>query len=105
MNHYTDTTGYNAIRSQPDWTFKASQPKAAHNPAGAYFTTYEPDEPNLSERIFVPRAKLAYIFSFIDVGDLEAIPGGRGRLGRIFYARADYSVPRARQLHHGATGL
>ena len=59
MNHFTDKEAFNAIGSQPTWTFKAVQPRAEHHPVGAYFTDYEPTEPNLSKKIFVPVVKLA----------------------------------------------
>lgn len=105
MNHFTNKEGFNAIRSQVDWTFVARQPAAAHNPVGAYFTTYEKDEPELSVRIFVPREKLAYVFTFEDVGDLSVLPGGRGRNKRIFFSPRDYVVGKTRQQFEGATGL
>jgi len=101
MNHFTDKTGYDGIRSQPRWFFRSSQPRARHQPAGAYFTTYEPNEPNLSIKIFVPRDKLQFLFSFQDTGDLLPLPGGRGRLGRIFYSPDDYRVDEARQQFQG----
>lgn len=105
MNHFTDTAGFNAIRSQPTWVFRAEQPRARHHPVGTYFTTYEPTEPNLSKKIFVPVAKLAYAFSFTPPSPLEPLPGGRGRLGRIFYSPTDYSVEKPFQLASGETGL
>lgn len=103
MNHFTNKSGYNSIRSQPTWVFKASQPHAKYNPVGAYFTSYPPTEPDLSERIFVPKEKLAFVFMFEDVGDLLPLPGGRGRLRRIFYSPDDYKVPKERQQYSGET--
>lgn len=103
--HYTDKTGWNAIRSQPVWTFLAQQPRADYNPVGAYFTTYRPETPDLSAKTYVPRRKLKYAFFFEDVGDLLALPGGRGRLQTIFYSPHDYEVDSERQIDHGATGL
>lgn len=106
VNHYTDKDGYNAISSQVDWTSLARQPKATHNPVGAYFTTYLPADGRLAQRLFVPRCKLAYRLGFTDVGDLLPLPGGRGRLRRIFYSPEDYPVAESRQdPSSGATGL
>jgi hypothetical protein len=105
MNHFTNKAGFDGIRSQPTWTFRASQPPAAHNPVGAYFTDYAQDEHNLAVKLFLPREKLHYIFSFDDRGDLLPLPGGRGRLGRIFYSPVDYEVERGRQRFHGRTGI
>jgi len=47
--HYTDTKGFKSISSQVDWLFHAIQPKAPHNPIGAYFTTLRPDTALLHE--------------------------------------------------------
>lgn len=105
MNHFTNKEGFDGIRSQPTWAFRASQPPAAHNPVGAYFTDYPPDEPNLAVKLFLPREKLHYIFSFRDREDLLPLPGGRGRLKRIFYSPVTYEVERARQTFHGRTGI
>jgi hypothetical protein len=105
MNHFTDSGGFNAIRSQPTWTIKAARPRAAHNPVGAYFTTYAPTEPNLAKKIFVPRSKLAFVFTFVPRQTLLPMPGGRGHLGRIFFSPEDYHVGTVDQLHAGATGL
>lgn len=103
MNHFTNRDGFNGIDSQPDWPFRACQPLAPQNPAGAYFTTYPPDEPRLSVKIFVPKEKLAYLFAFTDLGDLKQLPGGRGRLRRIFYSPTDYIVVPVRQKYSGAS--
>jgi hypothetical protein len=105
MNHFTDKDGYDAIRSQPTWLFKAETPHSSASPFGAYFTTYEPTERNLSKKIFVPVAKLAFIFRFTPPAELVPLPGGRGRLGKIFYSPADYPVGRPHQLENGPTGL
>jgi hypothetical protein len=105
MNHFTDKGGFNAIGSQEAWTFKAVQPRAPHQPVGAYFTTYEPTERNLSKKIFVPVVKLAYVFKFNPPSALLSIPGGRGRLGKIFYSTTDYDVDRAHQGEATPTGL
>jgi hypothetical protein len=105
MNHFTDKDGYNAIGSQPIWTFKAMQPRAPQHPVGAYFTTYEPSEPNLSKKIFVPVVKLAYVFNFEPPRALHPLPGGRGRLGKIFYSADNYPVERTHQREARETGL
>jgi len=105
MNHFTDRDGYNAIGSQVVWVFLARQPHAAHNPVGAYFTSYSHTEPNLAKKIFVPRTKLAYLFEFTPPSELKELPGGRGRLKHIFYSPEDYSVPKTHQIRQGATEL
>ncbi len=105
MNHFTDKDGFDGIRSQVDWTFRAVQPRALHNPRGAYFTTWGPNEPNLAKKIFVPRAKLAYRFEFTQPSPLKNYPGGRGRLKCVFYSPEDYVVPNDYQIFQGVTGL
>src|SRR5262245_24379670 len=103
MNHFTDKSGFDAIRSQEAWTFRAEQPRAQHHPVGAYFTTYDENEPNPSKKIFVPVAKLAYRFSFSPPTALKPLPGGRGRLRKIFYSPVDYVVLKEHQLLVGET--
>jgi hypothetical protein len=100
--HYSNTKGFNAIRSQPTWIFKASQPPGDH-PAGAYFTTLPPGTINLGKRIFVRgcRDKLEFVFHFSGDDGLKPLPGGRGEV--IFYSPEDYPVERDRQIAHGAT--
>lgn len=105
MNHFTDQAGFNGIGSLPIWTFKALQPRATHNPIGAYFTNYAPTEPNLAKKIFVPRIKLAFMFSFRPPTSLLPLPGGRGRLKRIYYSPIDYPVHQDYQVESGPTGL
>jgi hypothetical protein len=100
MNHYTDLTGYNAIRAAEVWHFRAHQPPGNH-PFGAYFTTLPRGTPNLAQRLRIPRAKVQYVFEFTDVGDLIPLPGGRGQF--IFYSPHDYDVDKTRQLYSGAT--
>lgn len=102
MNHYTDSAGYHAITSQPDWLFIAHQPPGDH-PKGAYFTTLEPTTVNLAIKLRIPRSKLSYILSFRDESDLVPLRGGRGAF--IFYAPTDYTVVRERQARHGRTEL
>jgi len=96
--HYTDSDGYDAIRSQPIWLFKASQPPGNH-PIGAYFTTLGPGTPNLAKRLRIPKSKLKYVFSFRSAQDLTPLTGARGRY--VFYSDADYRVEPDRQSDHG----
>jgi hypothetical protein len=100
--HYTNTKGFNAIRSQRTWLFKASQPPGDH-PEGAYFTTLPPRTINLGKRIFVRgcRDKLEFVFHFSGDDSLKPLPGGRGQV--IFYSPKDYTVEFDRQIAHGAT--
>jgi hypothetical protein len=104
MNHFTNKEGFDGIRSQPTWVFKARQPRAKHNPVGAYFTDYAPTEPNLATKLFVPKEKLAFVFMFQDRNDLLPLPGNRGRLKHVFYSPIDYVVTREGQEYHGPTG-
>jgi hypothetical protein len=101
--HYTDDTGWKAISSQVDWTFKASPPPApgAH-PCGAYFTSLSVTTPNLSKLLRIPRHKTSFFLSFVDAGDLYRLRGGRGDF--IFYSPEDYSVHKERQRQHGPVG-
>ena len=101
MNHFTNKAGFHGIRSAQPWLFRAHQPPATYNPPGAYFTTWGPKEKDLARKLRVPRAKLEYLFAFADVGDLTPIPGGRGRLGTLFYAPKDYPVQEDRQEYSG----
>jgi hypothetical protein len=96
--HYTDDAGYKAIRSQPAWTFAATQPPGNH-PHGAYFTTLPPNTKNLAKRLRIPREKTEFTFCFTDVYDLLPLPGGRGE--SIFYCEEDYVVEESRQVLHG----
>lgn len=104
--HYTDQDGWNAIRSQKEWPFKASQPKAPDRPAGAYFTDIEPTEQNLRtlhKRIRVPKVKQEFVFWFVGREGLSQLFGGRGRDKRIYFSPVDYHVPEARQRHGDKT--
>jgi hypothetical protein len=104
--HYTDRQGWNAIRSQQIWLFRASQPKDPSRPPGAYFTDIEPTERNLRtlyKRIRVPKAKQEYVFWFVGREGLVQFRGGRGRDKRIFYCPTDYNVPPERQRYEGTT--
>jgi hypothetical protein len=102
LYHYTNSTGYNAIRSQPVWHFIALKPAGDH-PVGAYFTSLPPATKNLAKKLRIPRSKLAYMFIFVDMGDLTALDGDRGDW--IFYSPVDYDVNGDRQLGSGPTGL
>jgi len=102
VNHFTDIAGFNAISSQPVWTFKAGTPPTDH-PFGAYFTTLAPETPNLAVKLRIPRSKLATIFQFSGETGLEPLVGGRGEF--IFFSRKDYLVDEARQERSGRTGL
>jgi hypothetical protein len=96
--HYTDGDGFDAIRSQPIWVFKAAQPPGDH-PRGAYFTTLKPDVPNLAKRLRVPKDKIGFVFCFTDASDLKPLEGARGAF--IFYSPGDYSVDQSRQVDQG----
>jgi hypothetical protein len=98
--HYTDQTGYNAIRSQATWRFIAQQPPGNH-PFGAYFTPLPQTTRNLAQKLRIPRDKLKYVFEFTDAGDLTPLPGGRGQY--IVYSPTDYEVDKSRQRYHGPT--
>lgn len=98
MSHYTDTSGYNAIRASPVWHFQARQPPGNH-PVGAYFTNLPRGTPNLAQRLRIPKAKLAYVFELEDAGDLLPLRGGRGQF--VFYSPTDYDVDQPRQIYSG----
>ena len=101
MNHFTDDNGYKAISSQLTWTFKASQPPGGR-PYGAYFTTLPHDDWALSNKLRIPKVKLAFFFSFLDDGTLKPLRGGRGNF--VFYATVDHHVPPPRQQNCGQRG-
>ena len=105
MLHYTNKKGYKVISSQKNWLFKAAKPKAYWQPEGAYFTDYLPHEPNLCKKLFIPKVKTEYIFVFRGNSGLKRIPGGRGRLRRVFYSSTDYMVKISRQLYKGKNGV
>lgn len=93
--HYTDKKGWDAVRSQAVWCFKASQPNDPQRPSGAYFTDIEPTRENLRllhQKIRVPVAKQEYVFQFRGMEGLTQLNGGTGRDKRIFYSRGDYLV-------------
>lgn len=104
--HFTDGQGFNAIRAQPDWIFKAEQPRDPDRPVGAYFTDIEPTEENLRmlyKRIRLPKAKQEFVFCFVGREGLWQHDNGRGRDRRIFYSPTDYCVARDRQRYYGIT--
>jgi hypothetical protein len=103
MYHYTDDAGFKGIGAAPVWKFHAKQPPPEDHPYGAYFTDYDETTAKLANKLRVPRQKIAYVFAFVDRGDLLPLPGGRGE--RIFYSKMDYDVVRERQVHHRTTGL
>jgi hypothetical protein len=106
--HYTDKEGWNSIRSQPVWTFKASQPRDPDRPTGAYFTDIEPTATNLRtlyKRIRVPRIKQEYVFWFVGTAGLRQLNNGLGREKRIYFSPIDYVVPEERQKHGDASDL
>jgi hypothetical protein len=70
MFHYTNTDGYNGIRSAPIWRFRASQPPD-RRPFGTYFTDLDPATPTLANRLRIPRTKVRWLFAFVDAKDLK----------------------------------
>src|SRR5271157_3391916 len=98
MHHYTNRKGHNAIRATQPWRFKAQKPPGRH-PVGAYFTNYPRGTPKLAKRLRIPRAKLTYVFVFVDAGDLTPLVGRRGR--RVFYSPQDDEVVASRQVFEG----
>jgi hypothetical protein len=103
--HYTDKDGWNAIRAQSVWRFRANQPKDPDRPYGAYFTDIEPTQANLKtlhKRLRVPKMKQEYVFWFLETVGLVQLNGGRGRDRRIFFSPIDYDVIEERQKYGGA---
>ncbi|HEX3656020.1 MAG TPA: HYD1 signature containing ADP-ribosyltransferase family protein [Pirellulales bacterium] len=106
MFHYTDREGWNAIRSQEVWRFKASQPRSSDRPRGAYFTDLEPSEINLRvlcKKLRIPREKQDFVFWFDRDNDLVQLNNGTGRDRRIFFSATDYLVEEPRQRYKGPT--
>jgi hypothetical protein len=97
--HYTDTRGFDGIRSARAWRFLASKPHGEH-PKGAYFTDLHEATPLLAMKLRIPRTKIEYVFVFSGDGDLKPLPGGRGQY--IFYSEKDYVVDVPRQIRHGS---
>lgn len=106
--HYTDKDGWNAIRSQKSWVFRASQPKSTNRPFGAYFTDIEPSEVNLRtlhKRLRVPKVKQEYVFWFVGTDGLAHHDDGRGRDKKIYFSPKDYAVEESRQKYGERTEL
>lgn len=106
MFHYTDRSGWNAIRSQPTWRFRASQPRDPDRPRGAYFTDFEPSPENLRvlhQKLRVPVLKREFVFQFRGTQGLVQLNGGTGRDKRIFFSEDDYLVVDERQAYAGQT--
>ena len=98
--HYTDTSGWNAIRSQLVWRFLALQPHAKERPVCAYFTIIEPTPQNLRtlyKRIRVPKLKQEFVFWFTGDSGLQQLSSGRGRDRWILFSPIDYEVELGRQ--------
>jgi hypothetical protein len=88
--HYTDRDGFNGIRSQPTWLFRAERQRSSHLPNGAYFTTLELNEPTAAlffARTRIPRSKRGFVFQFRDAGDMIPLDGDRGRF--VLYSPRD----------------
>jgi hypothetical protein len=92
--HYTDQSGWNAIRSQKDWTFKAFQPPG-NRPFGAYFTTLRIDSPKFSKKTRIPVEKQQYVFAFVGTDGLEERDDGKRPY--ILVSPTDYLVVESRQ--------
>jgi hypothetical protein len=96
--HYTDQLGWNAIRSQVDWEFKASPPPGGR-PFGAYFTTLRVDAPLFSKKTRIPVLKQAYVFAFVGREDFEERDAGKRPY--ILISPKDYVVIKSRQRYAG----
>jgi hypothetical protein len=92
--HYTDQPGWNAVRSQKDWTFKASQPPG-DRPYGVYFTTLRIDAPKFHKKTRIPVEKQQYVFGFIGKDGLEERDDGKRPY--ILLSPIDYVVVENRQ--------
>ena len=104
--HYTDKAGWNAIRAQRVWRFKATQPPDPLRPVGAYFTDIEPSEANLRtlyKRIRIPKVKQEYVFWFVGDEELSQLNNARGRDRHIFVSPIDYDVVEQRQRYADVT--
>lgn len=91
--HYTNKGGWDAIRSQKVWPFRAFQPNHDERPYGAYFTDLPPTAENLRtlyQRLRVPNEKKDYVFWFSERHGLMQIRNGRGRDKHIFYSPSTY---------------
>lgn len=104
--HYTDRDGWNAIRAQVAWLFRALQPPSPERPVGAYFTDIRPSKASLRSLAIdlgIPKSKFEYVFEFTDLGDMVQLNDGRGRDQWIFLSDSDYQVTPERQLYSGLT--
>ena len=100
MLHYTDQDGWNSIRSQFNWLFRAQKPPGNH-PLGAYFTTLPPTTRNLAARLRIPRIKCEFVFCFRRSDELLQLAGGRGDY--VWYSPSDYEVEKKFQDGNGQT--
>ena len=96
--HYTDQSGWNAIRSQVDWLFKASQPPG-DRPYGVYFTTLRIDAPKFHKKTRIPVEKQEYVFAFAGNEELEQRDDGKRPY--ILVSAQDYLVVKDRQRYNG----
>jgi len=104
--HYTDRDGWNGIRAQSDWRFRASRPASPDRPTGVYFTDLEPSPDNLRtlcKRLRIPRVKREYVFWFTGTAGLMQLNDGRGRDRYIYFSPTDYEVAPHRQRFEGST--
>ncbi|HEX4792853.1 MAG TPA: hypothetical protein VH370_03620 [Humisphaera sp.] len=96
--HYTDQPGWNAIRAQVDWLFKASQPPG-NRPFGVYFTTLRVDAPKFHKKTRIPVDKQEYVFAFTGTEGLEQRDEGRRPF--VLLSPTDYLVAKHRQTYNG----
>lgn len=96
--HYTNQSGWNAIRSQVDWVFKASKP-AGDRPFGVYFTTLRVDAPKFHKKTRIPVDKQEYAFAFTGKDGLEERDDGKRPY--ILVSPTDYVVVKDRQTYNG----
>jgi hypothetical protein len=101
MYHYTDKEGYNAVRANPTWRFRAHQPPKKENPVAAYFTTLSPATKLLAAKLRVGKGKIEFVFEFEDAGDLKRLNPDREL--HVFISPLDYNVERERQEYSGPT--
>jgi hypothetical protein len=95
--HYTDCDGWNGIRSQMNWLFRANTPPG--HLFGAYFTPCPPNTQNLHRKLGnpYPKAKREYAFAFHGrEGLVPAVELG-GRAAHVWRSPVDYRVERPRQ--------
>lgn len=104
--HYTNRDGWNGIRAQPTWRFRASRPPSADRPTGVYFTDLEPSPVNLRtlcKRLRIPKVKREYAFWFTGTTGLMQLNDGRGRDRHIYFSPTDYDIVPSRQKFEGST--